>query len=179
MPRRAKKRPHAARSLPRAGAGRRPKKARLPPSKACVQATQTKEQGPLRGGFHWGAPQTPAIMPMPKKARSSSSASAARKWPLHPHKVPFGPAHWGPQPAPQTPWARHSSGLQGGRPIGNRAHYCTFLIKIAKKHFPKQPHLSLPKVTICYLFFVSLGSKSGKTRLPALPGGLRRGAPHG
>jgi hypothetical protein len=57
--------------------GRRPQ-AKKPATRPVVLRSghAGQKQGPLRGGFHWGAPQPPATMPG-LAARSSSSASAA------------------------------------------------------------------------------------------------------
>ena len=85
-------------------AGRRLKS--LPPaSNIRVPATQAEARPASRKVLLGKAPN-PCHHAL-ANARSSSSASAARKGPLHPHKVPFGPAHWGPQPVPQTPRTRH------------------------------------------------------------------------
>ena len=66
-------------SSPKAGAGRRLKKARHQRVKLAFRPRRQK-QGPLRGASHWGVPQAPASMPRLKKARSSSSGSAACRW---------------------------------------------------------------------------------------------------
>ena len=74
-PEKAPRRPSAP---PVSVAGRRPKKACHPPLKFAFRPRRQK-QGPLRGGFHWGAPQTPRHH-APANARSSSLASAASRW---------------------------------------------------------------------------------------------------
>lgn len=66
VPRKARKKPSRRPSPPPdSAAGHRPKS--LPPaSKACISATQA-EARPASRRFCWGAPQTPAIMPRPKR----------------------------------------------------------------------------------------------------------------
>ena len=61
-PCRAKNRPHTARPPPRIRCRPQAKDACRPPAKSAFMPRRQK-QGPLRGGFHWGAPQAPAIMP--------------------------------------------------------------------------------------------------------------------
>ena len=63
---RPEKRPHAARHHPLIRQQATGPKACHLPAKLAFQPRRQK-QGPLRGGFHWGAPQTPAIMTRPKR----------------------------------------------------------------------------------------------------------------
>ena len=63
---RPEKSPLAARHHPLIRQQATGQKACHPPAKLAFQPRRQK-QGPLRGGFHWGVPQTPAIMPRPKR----------------------------------------------------------------------------------------------------------------
>lgn len=61
-PRRAKKAPRRPSAPPYFGCRPQAKNARRPLVRLAFQPRRQK-QGPLRGGSHWGAPQTPATMP--------------------------------------------------------------------------------------------------------------------
>ncbi len=84
-------------------AGHRPKKACHLRVKSAFRPRRQK-QGPLRGGFHWGEPQAPVIMPKLEKARSSSSGSAAPRGRYTLIRPAPPRVHWGlaaPKPQPK------------------------------------------------------------------------------
>ena len=86
VPRKARKKPSRRPSPPPdSAAGHRPKKACHLPAKLAFKPRRQK-QGPLRGGFHWGAPQTPAIMLRPKRPGHSPRPPQLKK-PLHPQSA--------------------------------------------------------------------------------------------
>ena len=91
---------------PQSGAGRRLKK---PAARAVVFAfrprrPKKKSKARFAEGFIGETPN-PRIHAQAEKARSSASPSAALKRRLQAHKVPFGPAHWGPHGRPPNPLA--------------------------------------------------------------------------
>jgi hypothetical protein len=105
VPHGARKRPRAARPLPPQRQQATGKKARRLPGKVCVQATQAAIR-PASRSVSLGSTPNPRIHAQ-ASARSSSSGSAASRWSaLHPHKVPFGLAYWGPQGRPPNPLAK-------------------------------------------------------------------------
>ena len=86
-------------------AGRRQKS--LPPASLFAFRPRRQKQGPLRGGFHWGKPQTPAIMPWLTPGHLPRPPQPSVGRPLPPHKAGSAEYPLGPQPVPQTPRARH------------------------------------------------------------------------
>ena len=103
VPRRAPKRPHAARQHPLIRLQAAGQKSLPPASKACVQATQA-EARPASRRVSLGSTPSPRHH-APANARSSSSASAASRWSAATTLTrPAPPSiHWGPQPAPKPP----------------------------------------------------------------------------
>ena len=111
--------PHAARQHP--GCGRRsPAGKRRPPApKVCVQATQAKVLGPLRGGFHWGGPQTPAIMPRLTPGHLPRVPPPPVGWPLHPQAAGSAEYSLGPAPNPlKKAFSGCSAACPGPLPVG-------------------------------------------------------------